>query len=94
MKKLVTLLVVILSLSILFVSTSVQAQTDEDSACWGQASAVFARMGEMGEHSSSFDTPRYGLANLARLLLGEDATIQDLGAVVAADLGLTIEACM
>jgi hypothetical protein len=48
-----------------------QARPSEQSvttsqACWGQASQVFARMGLMGEHSSSSDTPRPGLRNLAR----------------------------
>lgn len=66
-------------------------------ACWGQASAVFAQMGEMGEHSSSFDTPRVGLRNLARMLYErgdiEDDTMQALGAFVAAALGLSIDAC-
>jgi hypothetical protein len=67
-------------------------------ACWGQASAVFAQMGVMGEHSSSFPTPRLGLRNLARLLYDagiiEDDTMQALGAFVAAELGLSIAACM
>ncbi len=68
-----------------------------EQACWGQASAVFAQMGEMGEHSSSFDTPRVGLRNLARMLYErgdiEDDTMQALGAFVAAALGLSIDAC-
>jgi hypothetical protein len=66
-------------------------------ACWGQASAVFARTGAMGEHSRSFDTPRLGLRNLARLLYEagvlEDDSMQALGAFVAAQLGLEIDAC-
>jgi hypothetical protein len=66
-------------------------------SCWGQASAVFAQMGEMGEHSSSFDTPRLGLRNLARQLYEADIiaedTMQALGSFVADELGLTIEAC-
>ncbi len=69
-----------------------------ENACWGQASAVFAQMGEMGEHSSSYPTPRLGLRNLARLLYEagviEDDTMQALGAFVAAALGLSIEACL
>jgi hypothetical protein len=67
-------------------------------SCWGQASRVFAQMGEMGEHASSFDTPRLGLRNLARALheagILEEDTMQALGAFVAAELGLTIEACL
>jgi hypothetical protein len=66
-------------------------------ACWGQASKVFAQMGLMGEHSSSFATPRLGLRNLARALAAEgvipDDSMQALGAFVAAELGLEIDAC-
>jgi hypothetical protein len=66
-------------------------------ACWGQASKVFAQMGVMGEHSSSFATPRLGLRNLARALHEEgiiaDDSMQSLGAFVADELGLSISAC-
>jgi hypothetical protein len=66
-------------------------------SCWGQASMVFARMGMMGEHSSSFETPRLGLRNLARSLADasvlDDDSMQALGAFVARELGLSIEAC-
>jgi hypothetical protein len=67
------------------------------SACWGQASKVFAQMGVMGQHSSSFETPRLGLRNLARYLAAEgvieDDSMQSLGAFVADELGLSISAC-
>jgi hypothetical protein len=73
------------------------AETTTADACWGQATQVFARMGVMGEHASSYDTPRLGLRNLARALyeLGvlPDDTMASLGAFVAASLGLSIEAC-
>jgi hypothetical protein len=66
-------------------------------SCWGQASAVFAQMGVMGQHASSYPTPRLGLRNLARSLYEagvlQDDTMQALGAFVADELGLTIEAC-
>jgi hypothetical protein len=66
-------------------------------ACWGQATQVFARMGEMGEHASQFPTPRLGLRNLARQLADagvlHDDSMQALGAFVAAALGLSIDAC-
>lgn len=68
-----------------------------EASCWGQASSVFAQMGAMGEHSSSFATPRLGLRNLARSLVDdgvlEDDSMQALGSFVAAELGLAIEAC-
>ena len=62
-------------------------------SCWGQASAEFAMQGRMGEHSAGFETPRLGLRNLARATLGEDATMEDLGAFVAGAEGFEIEAC-
>jgi hypothetical protein len=69
-----------------------------EQACWGQASQVFARMGVMGEHSSSYETPRMGLRNLARYLYERgdlpDDTMQSLGAFVATALELSIDACM
>ena len=40
-------------------------------ACWGQATAVFAATGELGQHASSEPTPRLGLANLARALFDQ-----------------------
>jgi len=62
----------------------------DDQACWGQASQVFAKTGEMGFHSAAQDTPRLGLRNLARLLydagLIEDDSIQTLGAFVSVDV--------
>jgi hypothetical protein len=91
---------VLLILSLLVVvaipSSGVLAAPSEK-ACWGQASKVFAQMGHMGEHSSSFETPRLGLRNLARALFEqgvlEDDTMQALGAFVAGELGLSIDAC-
>jgi hypothetical protein len=91
-----TLLIAIMLLSAVSFAPA-SAQSPNPASCWGQASAVFAQMGEMGEHSSSFDTPRLGLRNLARVLYEqgviEDDTMQALGAFVASELGLTIEAC-
>ena len=67
-------------------------------ACWGQATAVFAATGELGQHASSEPTPREGLANLAKALYAQGVipapTMQALGAFVAATLGLSIDACM
>jgi hypothetical protein len=68
-----------------------------DSSCWGQATKVFAQTGEMGEHSSSFPTPRLGIRNLARALADADVIPDDsmaaLGSFVVDELGLTVEAC-
>jgi hypothetical protein len=78
-------------------SVSALADSPPSDACWGQASAVFAQMGEMGEHSSSYETPRLGLRNLARMLyeaeIIEDDSMAALGQFVAEAEGLSVEAC-
>lgn len=72
--------------------------SQSSSACWGQATKVFAQMGEMGEHASQESTPRDGLRNLARYLYDqgviEDDTMEALGKFVSDALGLSIDACM
>jgi hypothetical protein len=84
--------------SILLIGTfaSGAAQSSQQS-CWGQATQEFAQMGAMGEHASGFETPRLGLRNLARALYEqgviEDDSMQALGAFVADELGLSIDAC-
>ncbi len=95
MARLSVILVVVLLVGLL-VPTAALAEPD-GSSCWGQATRVFAQMGEMGEHSSQQPTPRLGLANLAGALyeagvIGE-ASMQALGAFVAGELGLSIDAC-
>lgn len=88
-----------LAAALLTVSLGTQAPAAAAAAdpCWGQATAVFARMGEMGRHASAQPTPRIGLRNLARALYADgvlpDDTLAALGAFVAEALGLTIEAC-
>jgi len=66
-------------------------------ACWGQATAVFAQMGDMGEHSSQQSSPRVGLHNLAVILYDagviSEPSMAALGAFVADALGLSIDAC-
>jgi hypothetical protein len=95
--RIFVVLLIQVALVLTLVATPAAAQSPNNASCWGQASAVFAQMGEMGEHSSSFPTPRLGLRNLARALYEqgviEDDTMQALGAFVASELGLEIEAC-
>jgi hypothetical protein len=98
MKKIGVLLLFSLLLILAFTVATAQA-TDQENACWGQASAVFAQMGEMGTHSSEQPTPRLGLYNLAVALYEqggvlEEPSLQALGGFVANELGLSIEACM
>lgn len=79
---------------IAILSTPLLAQGN---SCWGQASAVFARTGQMGQHASEQGEPRLGLANLARALfeLGviPEPTLAALGSFVADELGLQIDRC-
>jgi hypothetical protein len=93
-KKLGVMLVLVALLGVALVPRAVLAQ---EPSCWGQATAVFAHMGEMGEHASQEPTPRDGLRNLARLLADDDVIPNDsmaaLGAFVADALGLSVEAC-
>jgi hypothetical protein len=97
MRKLSMVVVVALLISVFLIPAAAQAQAS-DSACWGQATSVFAQLDDMGEHASQQPTPRLGLRNLARALFEagviEADTMQALGAFVATDLGLSIDACM
>ncbi|HJU51968.1 MAG TPA: hypothetical protein VJ815_06510 [Acidimicrobiia bacterium] len=52
--------------------------------CWGVVSSQAAQEGGLGEHSSSFaGEPRLGLGNVARLVIGADAHVSDLGTALA-----------
>ena len=74
--------------------------TPPNKACWGQATMVYATMepGILGEHSSQQVNPRFGLANLAVALYEtgvlSEPSMQALGAFVADELGLSVDACM
>ncbi|HSM56262.1 MAG TPA: hypothetical protein VK879_08920 [Candidatus Sulfomarinibacteraceae bacterium] len=98
MKK-ITVSFVLLTIMIALLVIPVGAQgTDNPDACWGQASAVFAQTGEMGEHASQEETPRIGLRNLARQLyeadLLPDDSLQSLGQFVVAAWELEVDACL
>lgn len=97
MKKVIVVLALVFLFALLLGQSPAKAYTD---ACWGQATAVFARMGEMGIHASQQAEPREGLGNLANRLYYEEGvldapTLQALGAfLVSIDPDLTVEACM
>lgn len=97
MKSTALILVIALLAATLLLPASATADTDQDNACWGQASAVFAQTGEMGYHSSQQPTPRIGLHNLAVALYDAgvltEPSLQALGVFVASELGLSIDAC-
>ena len=94
MKKFLVVAAMLLVLAVSLLPA--QASAKPSQACWGQASAVFAQLGEMGEHASGYDNPRDGLMNLAKALFPDLSAIeafQALGAYVASELGLSIAAC-
>lgn len=98
MKKFAMLVVLVFIMAVTVLPVAAESNEANDNACWGQASAVFAGMGEMGEHARQQPTPRMGLHNLAVALYEQgvigEASLQALGAFVAAELGLSIDACM
>lgn len=97
----ISVLCLILSVALMnaaVATANVGNNTSEERACWGQVTAAFAAMGMMGEHASQQEEPRVGLYNLAYDLWDEgvidEPTLQALGEFLAAELGLSIEACM
>jgi len=58
----------------------------DNSNCWGVVTSQRAvAIGDVGEHASSFAPgARLGLANVAKLVLGPDATLGDLGEALGA----------
>ena len=64
------------------------SQRTTTSNCWGVVSAQLAQVeGGIGQHSSSQETPRLGLGNVARLFydmgLIESSTLSALGSFLA-----------
>ena len=78
---------------------TVQAQASRNQqACWGEATQVFAQLGDFGAHASQQATPRLGLRNVARALYEQgllpDDSLQALGAFLSAALELSIDSCL
>jgi hypothetical protein len=67
----------------------------DNSRCWGVVTSQRAvALHDIGEHSSSFaGARRLGLANVARLVLGEGATLGDLGAALGSLDGIPETSC-
>ena len=67
----------------------------DNSNCWGVVTSQFATIYQaMGEHSSSFaGEARLGLGNVARIVLGDDATLGDLGQALGSIDGLSGTSC-
>jgi hypothetical protein len=67
----------------------------DNSNCWGTVVSQRAvAVGDIGAHSSSFaGSRRLGLRNVARLVLGADATMGDLGAALGSLDGIAATHC-
>ena len=79
-------------------ASAVTAPAQAGGACWGEATAVFAQMGEMGMHSADQPNPRVGLRNLARALAEAgvipDDSMDALAQFVADSIGFSLDACL
>jgi hypothetical protein len=67
MRKLVAIVVLVIG-TVAFPAAALAASPDNPS-CWGAATRDFAQSatGAMGQHASSFDSPRLGIGNVAFL---------------------------
>lgn len=85
---------ILAALALALMSPAAAAAAD-NSRCWGTVTSQRAvAYGDIGEHSSSFaGEARLGLANVARLVLGEDATLGDLGEALGTLDGLDATSC-
>jgi hypothetical protein len=94
MRKSIRLAATLLSLGIALGAPALAAAAD-NSRCWGTVTSQRAvAYGDVGEHSSMFaGEARLGLANVARLLVGEDATLGDLGEALGDLDGLDATSC-
>ena len=67
-----------------------------DDACWGVVTYQLVSDGggrSFGEHASGQSTPRLGLGNVARLFLGDDAKVYELGTLLASIDGSDATSC-
>lgn len=66
--KRITTTIALAALAVAASTTTAVAAPPDDPNCWGVVSAVDARDGGLGDHSSDQATPRSGLGNLTREL--------------------------
>lgn len=86
-------------LAMLVVAAPTAPSHADSPACWGQATAVFAQFGQMGQHASQQPTPRQGLRNLARELealglLPDDSLTSLAQYIISIDPTLSVAACL
>jgi hypothetical protein len=63
-------------------------------SCWGTVTMQRAvNFGDVGTHSSAQSEPRLGLGNVARLFLGPDGKVYQLGSLLASIDGLAETSC-
>jgi hypothetical protein len=69
--------------AILVAQPAAAAEAPDNPNCLGVVTAQRAvAHHDIGEHASAQEAPRLGLGNVARLLLGEDAHVGDLGSLL------------
>jgi hypothetical protein len=69
--------------AILVAQPAAASEAPDNPNCLGVVTAQRAvAHHDIGEHASSQEEPRLGLGNVARLLLGDDAHVGDLGALL------------
>jgi len=86
------LLGLILGATIAAIPATVAAAEPANASCWGAVSAQFAQSapGALGEHSSSFETPRNGIGNVAYVNTGTHQP-SALGEFLGGLLGFTCD---
>ena len=94
MRKRIRLGAIMVTLAIALGAPALAAAAD-NSNCWGTVVSQRAvAVGDIGEHSSQFAPgPRLGLRNVARVVLGADATMGDLGEALGSLDGLDATSC-
>ncbi|HSL66994.1 MAG TPA: hypothetical protein VK977_02410 [Actinomycetota bacterium] len=95
MKRLVPILVAVV---LVLVPATAFAGSPANPSCWGAVTSQRAvSEGDLGQHSSSQDTPRLGLGNVARLLFDLGVStgphVSDLGTALASIDGLESTSC-
>ncbi len=89
----VGLAIAIASLGLSAIAPSAFAATPDES-CWGVVTHQLATSGTgIGSHVSAQSEPRLGLGNVARLFLGDDAKVYELGTLLASIDGNPATSC-
>jgi len=93
MKRSLTVGTAVAAMALATIVPSTFAATPDES-CWGVVSAQLAQYsGGLGGHISEQSEPRLGLGNVARLFLGPDGKVYELGMLLASIDGIDETYC-